>query len=313
MMAATTQPRRIATFLASATEIVCALGLRDRLVGVSHECDHPLGPGGIDDLPRLTKARISAPGSRSSRELHDECEALVREVVALYEVDLEALRKAAPDVLITQDLCAVCAVGLEEVRRAASEVLGKDVAIVSLAPRRLDDVWNDVVRVGEVLGLGMTAHAVANGFRARIGATARRAEVAAAKGRPKVLAIEWIDPVMVAGLWMPDLIELAGGTPLVGQAGEPGVVLEDEVEVAPDVVIVKPCGFDLATTLAELKDDELRRRWPNARFYAADGNAFFNRSGPRLVESLEILAACVHPESFQDLAELHREHFVALP
>ncbi len=312
-MAAAPEPRRIATFLASATEIVCALGLRDRLVGVSHECDFPTGPGGIDDLPRLTKARISAPGSRSSRELHDECEAMVREVIALYEVDLEALRKAAPDVLITQDLCAVCAVGLDEVRRAASEVLGKDVEIVSLAPRRLDDVWDDIVRVGGVLGLGMTAQAVANGFRARVGATARRAEVAAAAGRPKVLAVEWIDPVMVAGLWMPDLIELAGGTALIGKAGEPGVVLEDDQAVAPDVVIVKPCGFDLPTTLAELADSDLRKRWPNARWYAADGNAFFNRSGPRLVESLEILAACVHPTAFADLAELHRAHFAALP
>lgn len=312
MVQAGSDPKRerIATFLASATEIVCALGLRDRLVGVSHECDFP---SGIESLPRLTKARVSAPGSRSSRELHDEVESMVREVVALYEVDVEALRLAAPDVLITQDLCAVCAVGLEEVRKAASSVLGKDVQIVSLAPKRLEDVWDDVVRVGEALGLGMTAQAIANGFRARIGATARRAEVAAVAGRPKVLAIEWIDPVMVGGLWMPDLIALAGGDPIVGSAGEPGVVLDDDAVVAPDVIIVKPCGFDLPTTLAELETGDLRKRWPNARWYAADGNAYFNRSGPRLVESLEILAACVHPAAFADLAELHHGHFVALP
>lgn len=303
------EPRRIATFLASATEIVAALGLRDRLVGVSHECDFPPG---IEDLPRLTQARVSAPGSRSSRELHDEVEAMVREVVALYEVDVEALREAAPDVLITQDLCAVCAVGLEDVRAAASTVLGKDVQIVSLAPKRLDDVWADVVRVGEALGLGMTAQAVANGFRGRIGATARRAEIAAANGRPKVLAIEWIDPVMVGGLWMPDLIDLAGGDTLVAKAGEPGIVLEDDVALAPDVIIVKPCGFDLPTTLAELGASDLRQRWPNARWYAADGNAFFNRSGPRLVESLEILAACLHPEAFEDLAKLHEGQFKRL-
>jgi iron complex transport system substrate-binding protein len=302
-------PRRIGTFLASATEIVCALGQRERLVGVSHECDYP---SGVEDLPRLTRARVSAPGSRSSRELHDEVESLVKEVVALYEVDLEALRKAAPDVLVTQDLCAVCALGLEEVRKAACQVLGKDVTIISLAPKRLDDVWEDVRRVGEALGLGMTAEAVANGFRSRVGATARRAEVASARGRPSVLAVEWIDPVMVAGLWMPDLVELAGGRPLVTKAGELGVVLEDEMTVDPDVVLVKPCGFDLPTTLAELDDSDLRRRWPRARWYAADGNAYFNRSGPRLVESLEILAACVHPEAFADLAELHKGRFVAL-
>lgn len=302
-------PRRIATFLASATEIVDALGLRDRLVGVSHECDYPLG---IASLPRLTRARVSAPSSRSSRELHDEVESLVREVVALYEVDLEALRKAAPDVLVTQDLCAVCAVGLEEVQAAASKVLGKDVQIISLAPKRLEDVWADVTRVGEALGLGMTAQAIANGFRARVGETARRAEVAAAKKRPGVLAIEWIDPVMIAGLWMPDLIELAGGRALVATAGEHGVVLEDDAAVDPDVVLVKPCGFDLPTTLAELEGSDIRKRWPRARWYAADGNAYFNRSGPRLVESLEILAACVHPETFEDLAKLHAGKFVKL-
>lgn len=302
-------PRRIATFLASATEIVDALGLRDRLVGVSHECDHPAG---IESLPRLTRARVSAPRSRSSRDLHDEVESLVREVVALYEVDLEALRKAAPDVLVTQDLCAVCAVGLEDVQAAASKVLGKDVQIISLAPKRLEDVWNDVARVGEALGLGMTAQAIANGFRARVGATARRAEVAAAKGRPRVLAIEWIDPVMIGGLWMPDLIELAGGTALIAKAGEHGVVLEDDVVVEPDVVLVKPCGFDLPTTLSELETSDLRQRWPRARWYAADGNAYFNRSGPRLVESLEILAAVLHPEAFEDLAKLHAGRFVRL-
>lgn len=304
--AAPPPPRRIATFLASATEIVSALGLKDQLVGVSHECDYPPG---IEELPRLTQARISSPGSRSSRELHDEVEALVKEVVALYEVDLEALRQAAPDVLITQDLCEVCAIRLEEVRRAASEVLGKDVEILNLRPKRLDEVWADVTRVGEALGVGMTAQAVVNGFRSRIGAIARRAEVASAEERPRVLAVEWIDPVMVAGLWMPDLIELAGGTPLVAKAGEPGVVLEDDVDLDPDVVVVKPCGFDLPTTLAELEAGELQSRWPNARWYAADGNAFFNRSGPRLVESVEILAACLHPEAFEDIAAVHQERF----
>lgn len=309
---------RVATFLASATELVCALGLKDRLVGVSHECDHPLG---ITDLPRLTKSRVAAP---SSRAINDKVESLVSQAMALYEVDLDALRAAAPDVLVTQDLCAVCAVGLEDVRRAASEVLSKDVTIVSLAPRRLDEVWQDLERLGEVLGMGMTARAIANGFRSRVDrVTGRMSEAVARGGRPKVLAIEWLDPLMVAGLWMPDLIARAGGEALVGVAGEDGVILEDDAVLAPDVVVIKPCGFELEQTLAELGAaegrqapgamlDELKARWPGARFYAADGNAFFNRSGPRLVESLEILAACVHPEATADLAERHRGRFVAL-
>ncbi len=309
---------RIATFLASATELVCALGMRDKLVGISHECDHPFG---LEDLPRLTKSRVAAP---TSRAIHDKVETLVSQAMALYEVDIAALKKVAPDVLVTQDLCAVCAVGLEEVRRAASEVLAKDVTIVSLAPRRLDDVWNDLVRLGEVLGMGMTAQAIANGFRSRIDrVTGRMSEVVARYGRPKVLAIEWMDPVMVAGLWMPDLIERAGGEALVGRAGQDGEIIEDFGAIEPDVVLVKPCGFDLEQTLAELNWSgqgadgaaplsELRRRWPKARWYAADGNAYFNRSGPRLVESLEILAACVHPEATKDFAERHRGRFVAL-
>lgn len=303
---------RVATFLASATELVCALGLREKLVGVSHECDHPLG---LDDLPRLTRSRVAAPNSRS---VHDQVESLVSQAMALYEVDLEALKKAAPDVLVTQDLCAVCAVGLEDVRRAASEVLAKNVTIVSLAPRRLDEVWTDLERLGDVLGLGMTGKAIANGFRSRVDRiTGRMSEVVAKAGRPRVLAIEWLDPVMVAGLWMPDLIERAGGTALVGKAGEDGEVLEDLDGIEADVVLVKPCGFSLEQTLSELKEADspitrLRQRWPAARWYAADGNAFFNRSGPRLVESLEILSACVHPETTADLADRHRGRFVAL-
>lgn len=301
---------RVATFLASATELVCALGLKDRLVGVSHECDHPLG---IDELPRLTRSRVAAP---SSRAVHDKVESLVSQAMALYEVDLETLKKVAPDVLVTQDLCAVCAVGLEDVRRAASEVLAKDVTIVSLAPRRLDEVWIDLERLGEVLGLGMTAKAIANGFRSRVDRmTGRMSEVVARAGRPKVLAIEWLDPLMIAGLWMPDLIERAGGEALVGEAGKDGVILEELEGLEPDVVLFKPCGFELEQTLSELGEADsplgkLRARWPNARFYAADGNAFFNRSGPRLVDSLEILAACLHPEANADLGERHRGRYV---
>lgn len=294
---------KIASCLASATEIVCALGLRDRLVGVSHECDWPTGPLGIDGLPRLTRARVDP--HKPSRAIHDDVEALVREALSLYEVDLDALRAAGPDVVVTQDLCAVCAVSLGDVRRAAAAVLGKDAHIVSLAPRRLADVWQDVVRVGEAVGMGMTAKAVANGLRSRLSALVARTSGLAV--RPAVLAIEWLDPLMVGGLWMPDLIEAAGGVPLVGRAGEPGVVMGDEVVIAPDVIVVKPCGFDLARAERELTAHRaaLAARWPAARIVAADGNALFNRSGPRLVESAEALAAILHPEVFGDLARRH--------
>lgn len=296
---------RVASFLASATEIICTLGLRERLVAVSHECDWPEvgSPWSIAELPRLTRARVD--GLKPSRAIHDDVEALVREALALYEVDVEGLRQAAPDVLVTQDLCAVCAVGLDDVRRAAAQVLQKDVQIVSLAPRRLADVWADVVRVGEALGLGMTARAVAHGLASRV---ARLRERTAGLQPKTVLALEWLDPLMVGGLWMPDLIEAAGGRALVGVAGEPGVTITLAAEVEPDVIVVKPCGFDLARVEAELRvhHASLYGRWPNARIVAADGNALFNRSGPRLVESAELLAALIHPEAFPDLAARHR-------
>lgn len=301
---------RIATLLASATEIVCGLGLRDRLVGVSHACDHPAS---ITSLPRLTRARLD--GAAPSRVIHDDVERLVRDALAIYDIDLDALRAANPDVLVTQDLCAVCAVDLGAVRRAAAAVLGHDVTIVSLSPRRLDDVWRDVERVGRALGLGMTAQAVANGYRGRVDAVRRR--VAALPERPWVVALEWLDPLMVGGLWMPDLIEAAGGRALIGEAGQPGVVLEPPGEpprhrgLVPDVIVVKPCGFDLARTLAELPAvlAELARIWPRVPVVAADGNALFNRSGPRLVESVETLAAILHPEAFADLATRHAARF----
>jgi len=298
---------QVATFLASATEIVCALGLRERLVGVSHECDWPAsGPWSIAGLPRLTRARID--GSKPSRAIHDDVEALVRDALALYQVDLDALRRAAPDVLVTQDLCAVCAVGLDDVQRAAATVLAKDVHIVSLAPRRLADVWADVERVGEALGLGMTARAVAHGLTSRV---ARLAERTAGLAPRSVLAIEWLDPLMVGGLWLPELIAIAGGTALVGRAGEPGVTIALEVDIEPDVIVVKPCGFELARVRDELTTHlgRLRARWPGARIVAADGNALFNRSGPRLVESAEVLAAILHPDALPDLVARHRAWF----
>jgi len=301
---------RIATFLASATEIVCGLGLRERLVGVSHECDFPTS---ITTLPRLTRARVA--GDDPSRVIHDEVERLVREALALYDIDLEALRRASPDVLVTQDLCAVCAVDHDAVRAAAAAVLGHDVTIVSLAPRRLDDVWQDVARVGLAVGMGMPARAVANGYRSRVDAVRRH--VADLASRPWVLALEWLDPLMVGGLWMPDLIEAAGGRALVGEAGAPGVVLEPGGRhrgLVPDVIVVKPCGFDLARTLRELPAalPELARLWPQVPIVAADGNALFNRSGPRLVESVEALAAILHPDAFPDLVARHAGRFARL-
>jgi iron complex transport system substrate-binding protein len=300
---------RIASLLPSATEIVCALGARTELVGRSHECDFPPG---VEDVPVLTSARIGP--LPSSRAIDAAVRDVLRDALAIYQIDLEGLRKAGADLIVTQDLCDVCAVSLDDVRSALLSLSQKEVAIVNLRPLRLGDIWADVARVGEAIGRAGLAASIVADLRARTGAIARRAE--AADRRPRVLTVEWMAPVMIGGLWMPELVTLAGGEPLVTRPGEPAETLQtDELAgLDPEVVLVKPCGFPLRRTMDEV--EELRAALPlgwRARVFAADGNAYFNRPGPRIVESLEILAACVHPGIFPDFVRKHAASFVEVP
>ncbi|WP_437286550.1 ABC transporter substrate-binding protein [Sorangium sp. So ce406] len=287
---------RIASLLPSATEIVCALGAKGELVGISHECDFPEG---LEGLPVLTRPRLRP--ARSSREIDTAVRDVLRDALAVYDIDVDALRKARPDVIVTQDLCDVCAVSLDDVRAAVARLAWGDVHLVNLHPTRLDDIWADIRRVAEAIGRAAEGEALLERLHARVAAVAARA--AAAPDRPRVLAVEWIDPVMIGGVWMPELIALSGGEPLVARPGDhaPTLSPDDLAALDPDVVLIKPCGFPLERTLEEL--DLLPRALPWAsyravaqgRVYIADGNAFFNRPGPRIVESLEILAGCVHP------------------
>jgi len=298
---------RIASLLPSATEIVRALGVQGELVGRSHECDYPPG---VRELPALTRTRLGT--SASSLAIDGDVRHLTERALALYEVDLDALAAARPDVIVTQDLCAVCAVSFGDVCRATERVLGHGVSIVSLRPERLSDVWNDVRRVGEALGRAREGDVCARELEERVRSIAERARHGGA--RPSVLSVEWLSPVMIGGLWMPELIELSGGTPLVTRPGEhaPTLGADDLARLDPDIVLLKPCGFELERTLAEraLVAESLPwGRWRavrEGRVFVTDGNAFFNRSGPRLVESLEILAACVNPREFADFCEKHR-------
>lgn len=305
MPSAPTSRARVASLLPSATEMVCAVGARERLVGVSHECDFPPG---VARLPVLTRPRKALP--KSSGEIDRAVRAMLADALAVYEVELERLRSVAPDFVVTQDLCDVCAVSLDDVRSALRELAQDDVEIVSLRPLRLVDVWDDVRRVGAALGESERAEEVARSLEARCAAIARRARNAAP---PKVLTIEWLDPVMIGGTWMPELVALAGGEALVTEPGQhaPTLSREELSALEPDVVLIKPCGFDLERTTAErglLERNLPWERWSAARegrVFAADGNAYFNRPGPRLVESLEILALCLHGERFADFAAPH--------
>ena len=210
---------------------------------------------------------------------------------------------------VTQDLCDVCAVSLDDVQSAVARLSsGSDVKIVSLSPVYLDDILGDVERVGEGIGLAEQGRAVRAELQARIDAIGARSKKLAT--RPRVATIEWYDPVMLGGTWMPELIELAGGTPVGAEAGDPApTISSDELRaLEPDVVLIKPCGYSLERALQERDVIERTVIEPirgSAPVYLTDGNAFFNRPGPRIVESLEILAACTHPDAFVDFAEKH--------
>jgi iron complex transport system substrate-binding protein len=299
---------RVASLLPAATEIIGALGLERMLVGVSHECDWP---SAVRGLPVLTRSKVATTGT--SAEIHARVSSVALDALGVYDVDLEALARLAPDVIVTQDLCDVCAVPFAKVKEAVRALGLERTEIVSLKPQRLDDVWNDVHTVASALGRAADGERLVDSLTQRVRRIATRA--ARQMDRPRVLTIEWIDPVMIGGTWMPELVELAGGEPLVTRAGEHARTLSQKelaaLAPAPEVVLIKPCGFELARSLMEI--ETINRlvtslEWPaciRGEVFLADGNAYFNRPGPRLVESLEILAACVQPFEFRDFATKH--------
>jgi len=305
---------RIVSLLPSATEIVCALGAADELVGRSHECDFP---SSITDRPVVTASKVDVSGS--SADIDRNVRGVLSDALSVYEVDQALLAELRPDIVLTQDLCEVCAVSQDDVRAALQAQLeDQSVRLVSLSPTRLGDVLEDVSRVGEFIGRLDEGHRVKMLLQDRIEAVHVRAEGAVERrGRPRVASLEWLDPIMLGGTWMPELIRLAGGEPVGVEAGGPAPTLSPEAlaELEPDVVLAKPCGFDVERTLQErsLIEGRILPRLPDhARAYASDGNAFFNRPGPRLVESLEILAACIHPTDFSDLAMKHAGYLLRL-
>ncbi|HET7504909.1 MAG TPA: cobalamin-binding protein [Kofleriaceae bacterium] len=301
---------RIVTLLPSATEIVCALGAGDQLVGISHECDFP---DAIRDRPVLTRSKIDS--AASSRAIDAAVRAVITDALSIYAVDEARLSELAPDVVVTQDLCEVCAVSLDDVRAAVARLAHRDaVQIVTLHPTRLADVLGDIERVAAAIGCPGRGADVRGDLERRIAEIARRASGCA---RPRVVTVEWIEPLMLGGTWMPELIERAGGEPVGATAGGPAptVSAAELAALAPDVVVIKPCGFTLPRALEErgvIERDVIAACAGRPRVYVTDGNAYFNRPGPRLVESLEILAACVHPERFDDFGRAHAQSIARL-
>jgi len=290
---------RIASLLPSTTEIACALGFEKSLVGRSHECDYP---GSITHLPALTAPKLDPGGT--SREIDDRVKQLVRDGLSVYRVDAERLRELAPSVILTQDQCEVCAASLADVEKALGEWIGARPKVMSLDPRTLGDVWGDLGRVAEALGAPERGLDLAELLAQRVAAVSERTQ--RIRARPSVACVEWIDPLMAAGNWMPELVALAGGRNLFGEPGNRSPWLDWEAlrTADPDVIVVLPCGFDLSRTRAELPPLLAQPGWAelraveNGRVYLTDGNQYFNRPGPRLAESLELLAEILHPDEF---------------
>lgn len=291
-------PPRVVSLLPSATEIVAALGFADALVGRSHECDFPEE---VADLPVCTEPKIDAAGG--SEEIHRSVSALLAQALSVYRVDAERLRELAPTHVVTQVQCEVCAVSLEEVEAALSGWVGEPPRLTPLNPASLADVFIDIERVAGALG------APERGRRLVARLTDRMAAIAVAsreRPRPRVATIEWLSPLMAAGNWMPELVEMAGGVDLFGAAGRHSAWLSwDTLRSAdPDVLVVFPCGFPLERVQREVGLLTERPGWDDlsavreGRVFLAEANQYFNRPGPRLAETLEILAEILHPGTF---------------
>ncbi len=282
---------RVVSLLPSTTEIVCALGLEETLVGRSHECDFPTG---VTGLPVLTAAKldVTLPG----REIDDRVRELVREGLSVYRVDELKLREIKPTLILTQHQCEVCAASLRDIEEALEEWIGDPPQLLSLDPGNLADVWDDIERVADAMGECRRGVDLTARLRERVDVIASRVE--GAGERLSVACIEWIDPLMAAGNWVPELVNLAGGRNLFGEAGEHSPWLDWETlrEADPAIIVVMPCGFDIRRIREEIGPLVAQPGWSELqavrakRVYLTDGNHYFNRPGPRLVESLEILA-----------------------
>jgi iron complex transport system substrate-binding protein len=289
---------RIASLLPSATELVCALGLEDALVAVTHECDYPPEVVG---KPVVTASLLQ--GSSGSAEVDRHIRSLVHAGSSVYRLDADRLASLEPDLILTQELCQVCAVSYPLVEQAARRLEG-GTQLVSLEPERLEDVFGHLELLGRITGRERQAELVVAGLRSRLDRLAQRLA-----GRPRVgvVCLEWLDPLFNCGHWTPELVRLAGGEDLLGVQGKPAhpIEWEEVVESDPQALVVMACGFSLQRSLELLPELTRRPRFQDlraareGRVFVVDGNAYFSRPGPRLVDSAEILAGLLHPEAVE--------------
>lgn len=290
-------PHRIVSLISSATEIVCALGFENALVGRSHECDYPPS---VVRLPACSTSKVRLDDA--GRAIDDQVRSIVADGLSVYRVDPDLLNQLAPTVIITQTQCDVCAVSLRDVEQAVCELVSSKPAIVTLEPMGLGDIWKDIRAVAAALDAPARGEELVARCESRLAAV--RAQAGQADSRPSIACVEWIDPLMMAANWVPELVDCAGGANRFGAAGKHSGYLNMEQLFAadPDVIAVMPCGFDIDRAWREMQPLVNHPQWPqlaavrNGRVAMTDGNQYFNRPGPRVVESAEILAECLHPD-----------------
>jgi iron complex transport system substrate-binding protein len=290
---------RIVSLLPSATEIVACLGLISSLVGRSHECDYPTS---VKGLPVCTEAKLNS--NNQSAQIDRDVKTILKEALSIYNIKTEILEQLKPTHIVTQDQCDVCAVNLLEVEKATAQLIHSHPQVISLQPNLLKEVWGDIERVAQTVGV--EAKPVLNKLQSRIDAIANQLKALPIESLPTVVALEWIEPLMSAGNWIPELIEIAGGRSLLSVKGghSPYLSWESLMDADPEVIVIMPCGFDLERTELESQVLKSHSDWSklkavkNGKVFLVDGNAYFNRPGPRLVDSTEILAEIIHPQLF---------------
>lgn len=291
---------RIVSLLPSTTEIVAALGKQEQLVGCSHECDFPEG---IFNLPSCTGPKFNPDGT--SYEIDQRVKALLQEGLSVYRVDEEKLAALEPDLIITQDHCEVCAASIDDVQQAVHSRLGDHVDVISVSPTNLSEVVDSIRTIADAIGADEGAKKLTTQMKSRLQKIQDKTKDLR---RPKLLGIEWLNPLMSAGNWVPELIRLAGGDPLGADAGQhsPKIEWNQLRQLDPDIITLMPCGYSIDQTLSEISELTSRHEWQqlravrNKQVFILDGNQYFNRPGTRLVDSTWILAEILHPSVFRN-------------
>ena len=292
--------KRIASLLPSCTEIICMLGYRENLVGISHECDYP---NSISNLPVLTKARLSS--DRNSIEINQSVTDLLQRGLSVYDVDASLLKSLSPDIIVTQAQCEACAVSLDQVEDIVSNWTLNQTEIISLEPNTLNEVWLGFDIIAKSMNTPESSSILKSEIHERF--KLLKDKLKGIEKKPTILCIEWIEPIMVAANWVPELVDLAGGNNVMSESGtDSNFCSWDEIKkINPDIIIMMPCGFGIKRTLEDLHFLQKREGWQELRavneknVYVVDGHQYFNRPGPRLVDSAEILAEIINPDYFE--------------